>query len=127
MMRQHGFTLVEVLIALAILALTMGAFISGASQYANNANHLREKTLATWVARNKLVEYQLTGAPENERTEGRVEMGRLEWEWRTEVSETPDEAVERLDVRVYRLDGETGEPRESASTVLTGFVTEQGQ
>ena len=53
--RVAGFTLLEVLIALAVLALSMGAAIKAASDYTNNQAYLRDRTIAMWVARNVLV------------------------------------------------------------------------
>ena len=57
--KQHGFTLLEVLVALAILAIVMGALIKVTDSYAFNAGYLQQKTLAQWIAENKATEYQL--------------------------------------------------------------------
>ena len=57
--RVTGFTLLEVLIALAVLALSMGAAIKAASDYTSNQSYLRDRTMAMWVARNVLVRFQV--------------------------------------------------------------------
>ena len=54
----RGFTLIEVLIALAVLAIALSAVIKGVSANANNAAHLRDRMLAHWVAMNKVTELQ---------------------------------------------------------------------
>lgn len=102
MSRCRGFTLLEVLVALAVLAITLGALIKGGSEVATNGAYLRDKTLAQWVARNRVAELQLeTQWPETGSREGREEMAGREWFWRSAVSETFDEDVRRLEVGVY--------------------------
>ena len=55
----HGFTLIEILVAVTVLAVAMGAIISGMARFAANAGYLREKTVALWVAHNRLTEIEL--------------------------------------------------------------------
>lgn len=57
---HRGFTLVEVLVALAIVAVTLGAGIKAAGALTNNAIRLSENTAAQWCAENALVEMRLT-------------------------------------------------------------------
>ena len=54
--KQRGFTLLEVMVALAILALTLGAMIQAGGASARNVAMLRDRTLASWVALNKVNE-----------------------------------------------------------------------
>lgn len=125
--RAAGFTLVEVLVAVAVLALTLGAFISGGSQYADNARYLQDRTLALWVARNRMVQYQLAEEwPDTGKEDGTVSMGEREWEWRSEISESPDPAVRRIDIAVHRINRDTNDPEEDSLASLSGFVTENG-
>jgi general secretion pathway protein I len=117
--RQSGFTLLEVLAAVAVLALALGATITGASQYARNATYLRDKAIATWVARNKLVELHVAPAwPEIGKSDGKEEMAGQEWPWRVEVLKTPDPAVRRVDVHVDAPDEQGGQ-----LVVMSGFLT----
>jgi general secretion pathway protein I len=121
--RQSGFTLIEVLAAVAVLALALGATITGASQYAANASYLRDKAIASWVARNKLVELHLGSSwPELGKSDGTEEMANREWNWRMEVQKTPDTKVRRVDIYVDA-------PRKNASKaggqliMMSGFLT----
>ena len=118
--RLQGFTLLEVLIALAVLALAMGAAIKATSDYTNNQSYLRDRTLAIWVARNVLVEYQVRGEwlSVGER-KGTREMGHQEWRWLTRISQTEESELRRLDVEVYPLDSDDDA---NPVSILSGFL-----
>src|SRR5699024_10415566 len=89
--RTAGFTLIEILVALAVLAIALGAVIAAAGRYADNAAYLREKTLATWVARNRLAQFMLAPSwPDTGHSDGDARMGEKRWWWRADVSQTPD-------------------------------------
>jgi general secretion pathway protein I len=55
---DRGFTLLEVMIALAIIAITLGALISTSGSQASSAGYLKQKTLAHWVALNEITRLQ---------------------------------------------------------------------
>lgn len=118
--RLQGFTLLEVLIALAVLALAMGAVIKAASDYTSNQSYLRDRTLAMWVARNVLVEYQVKGEwlSVGER-KGTRDMGNQEWRWLARISQTEEAELRRLDVEVYPVDSDDDE---NPVSVLSGFL-----
>ena len=61
--RARGFTLIEVLAALVIVALGMMGAIEAVTQSASSGSYLREKTLAHWVAMNILTERRLAASP----------------------------------------------------------------
>ncbi|HEX3140845.1 MAG TPA: type II secretion system minor pseudopilin GspI, partial [Rhizobacter sp.] len=56
----RGFTLIEVMVALAIVAVTLGAGIKAAGALADNAQRITEVTSAQWCADNELTELRLT-------------------------------------------------------------------
>lgn len=100
--KQRAFTLIEVLVALAVIGLGMAAVIRSTGAGASNAVYLREKTLAHWVALNKLTETQvLKEWAELGSTSGTYEMSDHDWRWEVKVSETDEPAVHRVDVKVY--------------------------
>lgn len=116
---QQGFTLLEVLVALTILAIVMGTLIKVADTYAFNAAYLQEKTLAQWIAENKAIEYQLKQEfPPVGSKEGTTEMAKIEWQWRVKVSNTEDGRLRRLDISVAEAHGELENP----VTTLVAFV-----
>lgn len=108
-MRRHrtnsGFTLMEVLVALAVVAVALAALLKGASANAVNAAYLRDKSLAHWVAMNVVAERQLGLQQEGlSGDRGEEEMGGRRWAWRAELKDTFDKAIWRLEVEVRPAD-----------------------
>jgi general secretion pathway protein I len=100
--RAAGFTLLEVLIALAIVAMSVGALLGTVSSSASNVIYLKEKTLSEWVALNRLTEVRIaTTMPGTGRRMGNAVMGGMRWEWEEEVTELPIEGMFRIDVRAH--------------------------
>lgn len=119
---QRAFTLIEMLVAVAVLAIALGAIISGMGLYTRNAADLRERTLALIVAHNRLTELELERAwPNAGKSDGDVELGGVKWEWTAEVKATPDPHLRRVDLSVT-LPG-----RESASASLSAFLADSGR
>jgi general secretion pathway protein I len=97
-----GFTLLEALVALAIVALGMTAVQTQLNRYVVSAAVTEEKTLASWVAANKLTELSVASAwPELGRTDDEVELAQRTWRIVIEVSETPIDNLRRVDVSVF--------------------------
>lgn len=116
--QPRGFTLIEVLAALVIVSLGMMAVIQAVSQTASNSSYLRDKTLAHWVAMNRLTEVRLEqGAPKVDKTSDDVEMAGREWRWTMEVTQTPVETMRRIDISVRPAEAEDG----SSMARITGF------
>ena len=101
---EAGFTLVEVLAALVVLALTLGGIMNASVFYGRNAVYLQDKTVASWIANNQLTELQLdrSWVPLG-RSNGRLELAKRDWVWEREVEKTPDDRLRRVSLRV-RLD-----------------------
>jgi general secretion pathway protein I len=116
---QQGFTLIEVLAALVIVSLGMLGVIQAVSQTASNSVYLRDKTLAHWIAMNRLTEIRLAqAAPSVAKASDELDYAGRRWRWTTDVQETAIESMRRIDVRVSLADsGDDG----SALAVLTGF------
>lgn len=113
----RGFTLLEVLVALAVLAAALGALIAGIGQSADNAVRLRDKTFAQWVAMNKIVEARLEpGLPRVGTRKGNTLLANREWHWTLKVSNTPDRDLRRLEVEVR-----SGGADQPVVTTVVGF------
>jgi general secretion pathway protein I len=118
---QKGFSLVEVLVALAVLTIAMAALIGAAARNTSNQSYLEQRIFAHWVAMNHVAEIRLQEDPPAPGTiEGSETLGGREWHWRTEVSATSDSSVQRLDVEVYQ-EGED----DSRYATLTSFLVVQ--
>lgn len=99
--RARGFTLLEILVALAVIAVALAAALKASGEGASNAAHLRDRTLAHWVAMNTVTELQIARSwPALGRTTGAARMAGKEWFWAVTTAATPDDAVRRLDVEV---------------------------
>ncbi|MBT3472129.1 MAG: type II secretion system minor pseudopilin GspI [Gammaproteobacteria bacterium] len=99
--REFGFTLVEVLVAVTILAIAMSALIASGSGFVRDVTLLRDRHIASWIAQNRIAEVRLTEKWPSigERSGFEVMVGN-EWEWRTVVKKTPDEKIRKLRVQV---------------------------
>lgn len=106
--RGAGFTLIEVLIALAIVAIALLAALRAAGQSTANVGELRSRLLAGWVAENLLAEHRARGdwLPIGTARGGQQEGG-TEFIWRKEVLATPNAAFRRVDVFVFAAPEET--------------------
>jgi len=99
--RQRGFTLLEVLIALAVLAIALAAAIKGISSHVENITYLKERTLAHWVGLNALEELRAGGDyPGSGTIKGDETMAGRDFRWTIKVTEISGGDVRRLDVKV---------------------------
>jgi len=116
--RVSGFTLLEVLVALVLVAVALAALVRTAGSEARNLALLEEGTVGGWVASNVIAEVRLRpGLQEPGRSEGRTRMAHREWRWELEVQATELPEARRLDVQVFA--GNAAQPVAS----LTGFDT----
>ncbi|MEM7431690.1 MAG: type II secretion system minor pseudopilin GspI [Pseudomonadota bacterium] len=119
--KPSGFTLLEVLIALAVIGITLAALAGKTLQMLDSANAMSERTYADWIAQNKIAELRLSNTlPEVSSSSGEVYYANLDWAWRAVVSETGVENLYRVDVTVNRVivDGD------ALSRTVTGFIGE---
>ena len=115
--RKSAFTLIEVTIALLVITLGMGAVIVTTGESGWKSSHLRQSTIASWVAYNEIAMYRAkrTWSDATSRS-GEAEMANAQWDWRMEISTTDDPSLRRLEVEVS-LKGET-----AVKARVTGFI-----
>jgi len=118
--RQAGFTLVEVMVAMMIVALALPALLGQTASLSRHTYAARAKTQAFWVAQNKLaeisIERRLTGEMPPRKETDTVELGRNTWTWTLITEETPLE-------NMYRVEVEVGiSEQEGTLAWLTGFI-----
>jgi general secretion pathway protein I len=103
---RNGFTLIEVLVALAVVALALLGLTRVAAMQVHDFDALRERALAGWVAANVLTETRLaTTLPATGRSDGRVEFAARTWRWTRDVSGTPAVQIRKIDIQVFSGDG----------------------
>jgi general secretion pathway protein I len=117
--RRCGFTLLEVMIALLVITLGMGAVIVTTGESAWKSSHLRESTIASWVAYNEIALYRAkrTWSEATSRS-GETEMANAQWKWEMKISGTDDPKLRRVDVEVF-IKGET-----AVKSRVTGFIAQ---
>jgi general secretion pathway protein I len=102
--RSTGFTLIEVMVALVIVALGMMAVHTQLNRYVAASSYVEQKTLASWIATNKLTEIAIAPTwPSLGDYDEDVEFARQQWRCEIEVSETPVTNLRRVDVSVRLL------------------------
>lgn len=119
--RQTGFTLLEVLVALVIVALGLMAAFGQVNQSLTVASRLREKTLANLIAVNEMTRLRIAGEfPAIGTRSDEVEMASTDWRYTIKVVKTPDEALRRVDISVA-----FAERPDAVVSSLTGFLGRQ--
>ena len=117
--RVGGFTLLEVMVAVAVLGIAMTAVIKAGSEMTANSRYLQDRTFAQWVAGNVLTELQATRYWSGEGDDGTDELGGQEWYWAFDVEDTPNPAFRRVDVEVYRSEND-----DAPVATLTGLISD---
>lgn len=114
--------MLEVLIALVLMAVSLTALVRLSGMEARTSADLRDRTLAQWVAANRLAEVRLReGFPEIGRSRGEVTMAGQRWRWDQDVQGTDEETIRRIEVRVRRL-REGSDDGEGIDASLLGFA-----
>jgi general secretion pathway protein I len=116
--KSRGFTLVEVLVALAIVAIGMAAVLGALTSSANTVSYLRDKTFAQWVALNQIATLRLSGQmTPTGNSDGDTDYAGHTWHWRQEVTATEVPGVVRIDVKVRPKEVEGGDDNGWYTTV----------
>ena len=124
----RGFTLVEVLVALVVVALGLTALMVAVNGTARTSGLLRDKTLAQWIALNRLSEVRLNVVKFGQNTDtGELNFASRKWHYDTRYFDTSIASMKRVVVRVYLGDAKTkGNPIAQAVGFLGGSLTPAG-
>lgn len=107
---QSGFTLMEILIALAVLSIVAVSAVKAGGNAINNLIYLQQQTFGHWVALNKAAELELAPVGwEQEERQGTAHLADRRWSWAYEIHDTPEPAMRRVEIEVWH-DERTGEP-----------------
>lgn len=116
-MRQSGFTLIEVLMALAIIALSVGTAMRATSAAVSNNGDVRDRMMARWVGKNELARLQMAPAlPALGTLSGEAMQGNVGFAWNASINSTPNPSFRKVEIIVRRQ-------QETRSLVtIQGFV-----
>ncbi len=108
---KNGFTLIEVLVAMVILSISLLAAIKVATEVTNSAIYLQDKTIAQWVAMNKVAEMRLARKlPKMGRSNGEEDMAGRTWRWDILVKNTAYSTLREVEVGVKPASEDSDEP-----------------
>jgi len=116
--RRTGFTLVEVLVALAILAIALIAALRAGSVGVSNSAEIRDRLLAGWVAQNRLAEHRgrRDWIPVGV-YQGQAAQGGMLFRWEEKINSTPNSQFLRVEIRVFPQS-----QSDAALASMTGFL-----
>ena len=119
---SSGFTLVEVMVALAIVAIAVPALLFALFQQLDGTEYLRDRSIASWIATDRMSELRLVvakqGAVPKGELLGETRLAERDWYWWIEQQATEIPGFIRVDVKVS-LEAERTQPLHA----LTAFVT----
>jgi general secretion pathway protein I len=123
-----GFTLVEVLVALMIVAMGLAALMTAVSGTARTSGYLRDKTVAQWMALNRLSEVRLNLNKFGQNTDtGELNFANRTWHYDTRYFDTSIATMKRVVVRVYAGDAKTkGNPLAESTGFLGSAIAVPG-
>ncbi len=120
---QRGFTLFETVIAIFIFGIFATALMLGSQTALLSTNQIQTKQIAMWVAENQLIQLQqkarLNSFPALGESKNPVDMAGQTWLVKTNISETDDDDILRIEVSVFE---EVDETLKSSLVVLVGFL-----
>lgn len=105
---MSGLTLIEVLIALAIVGIAMTAIIKSSSENIRGTSHLQNKMIATWVGMEVMGEVQtgLLALRLTEAKQAKVNMLNRDWYYRVSLDETGNAHTCKISLQVSTKEGD---------------------
>ncbi len=123
--RQRGFTLVEVMVAFAVVAVALPALLFVYMQQVDNTGYLRDKWLASQVIENKWAEVHLLtqtrGFTLDGKQTGEVTLANRQWSWLLTKEKTPVDFFFRYELKIF-----TAEDDELPLLTYVFFLREEG-
>lgn len=120
-LRRSGFTLIEMLLALAVFAYAASSILAVLGQTAKNLSEIETMTFASWVANDRLMELQVdTTWPPKDKEKGERELAGQKWFWQQKVEKTESPELRKVEVEIR-----AEQASQSSIYTLSTFVTKQ--
>jgi len=120
--QQRGFTLLEILVALTVLAIALSASLAAVSQYTKQVTELKQRTIAHWVAMNEINRLRVTEAFANSgEKSGKQAMANTTWAWKYTITKPPGLDTSKVDMRQVTVEV-TLEGEDKILATLTGYL-----
>jgi general secretion pathway protein I len=98
---QRGFTLIEVLVALAIVIIAFMAMYGSMMQVVAATTLMQEKTIATWIAFDRITELRVRKEfPDDDESNGEIEMAGTDWVYTVKINATESDNIRQVIVKV---------------------------
>lgn len=109
--KQSGFTLLEVMVALFIVAVALGGAVKVIGNAASNSTRMIDKTFANWVALNQIAKLRISNEwPKTGEQKGDSEMAGRKWAWVQESIKTDDDNIRRIEMSVWLEEDQKSSP-----------------
>jgi len=117
---MRGMTLIEVMVALVIVAIALSAAIRSVNAGVSNTDYLKQKSFAHWVVMNEIAEQQVREYSGAENKWSEVELAEQTWHINTKIIVTGATSILRVETKVYKQrDGD------SALASMVSYVGQQ--
>ncbi len=118
--KNTGFTLLEVMVALFVVAIALGGAIKVMTNAAQISSRLTNKTFAQWVGLNQVAKLRITNEwPKFGESKGKDEMAGQKWEWVQNTIKTEDDNIKRVEISVHLVDDSDPSP----FATVVGFLS----
>ena len=118
--KQQGMSLIEVMVALLVVTIALGAAIQSVGKAVNNQSILREQLFSRWVASNRIAVLRLERRwPKLGKVKGESTMAGQKWIWEQLAEKTPNDTVRSITISVWLAN----EKDDSPLAAMTAFIT----
>lgn len=99
--KSKGFTLIEVLLALSVIAIALTALIKSTAQSVAGTSHIKDKTISHWVAMQGVTMIQLGLITGSDISQVTTMLGQR-WYWRAKLQPTPINHMQQINITVSK-------------------------
>ncbi|CAA0106288.1 Type II secretion system protein I [BD1-7 clade bacterium] len=125
---QHGFTLIEVMVAVAVIAVALPALVYAMTGQIDSSAYMRDRMQANWVAENVMAETRIknrTGQVIQKKDSGKTEIAGRKWRWALRSQPFPQKELQGVfgvEVDVFLDDGSLSKVPEKDQKPLANLV-----